>query len=594
MQRTLVDQLIGQNIGMYQVEQLLGRGRINAVFLARHPAHKNPVALTTFIVPDQFPPESRQRFHQRFRKEATRLTALRHPHLLPVYDYGEHLGHPYLVTSYMANGSLADLLKRRGRLHHAEVLNVLQPVVAGLTYAQERGLVHGTLKPSHIVLSSQSQILVAGFGLKTILQMRGIGADERSYGHLLSIIGTFLTPAEYVAPEVVQGQQEDARSDIYSVGTILFEMLTGKPPFTGKNPLEVARQHVQQRVPSLRTLCPDIPLALAAVVNQALDRDPARRFQHVSELGEAFAQVSTALPGNTPKHAIPTIEAFSHGRQTELQETPAEGHTIGNWQLLPPIVTGKLAAVEKAPPTLVPTSQEPLPSVPLPAPEPGSVAVERNQPSAPYDWRTASPQGPLPLRRVDSSGWSAGPTELRPASHQRARLPAKRQTHGDDRITRRRVIALLAGAGVTTAGTVIVANLRQSMAGNTPSQQMQPGTNGAASTSRVQQTMPTGNMGTMIGSTNLAKNTAMDFVNPVDGKASILIHLSNGNFVAYEKACTHVGVYVNYVPATRLLVCPAHGAIFDPAQGGAVLQGPAARPLPKVIIHVNTDGMITV
>lgn len=180
MQRTLVDQLVGQNIGMYQVERLLGRGRVNAVFLAQHPAHKNPVALTTFIVPEQFSPESHQRFRQRFRKEAARLTALRHPRLLPVYEYGEHLGHPYLVTSYLANGSLADLLKRRGRLHHAEVLDVLQPVVAGLAYAHERGLVHGTLKPSNIVLSNQSQILVAGFGLKTILQMHGIGPDERS------------------------------------------------------------------------------------------------------------------------------------------------------------------------------------------------------------------------------------------------------------------------------------------------------------------------------------------------------------------------------------------------------------------------------
>ncbi len=212
MQRASVDQLVGQNIGMYRVERSLGRGRVNAVFLARHPAHKNPVALTTFIVPEQFPPESHQRFHQRFRKEAARLIALRHPRILPVYEYGEYLGDPYLVTPYMAGGSLADLLKHRGRLHHVEVLDVL---------------------------SNQSQMLVAGFGLKTILQMRGIGADERSYGHLLSIVGTLLTSAEYVAPEVVQGQLEDARSDIYSLGTILFEMLTGKPPFTGKNPLRL-------------------------------------------------------------------------------------------------------------------------------------------------------------------------------------------------------------------------------------------------------------------------------------------------------------------------------------------------------------------
>jgi Rieske Fe-S protein len=97
------------------------------------------------------------------------------------------------------------------------------------------------------------------------------------------------------------------------------------------------------------------------------------------------------------------------------------------------------------------------------------------------------------------------------------------------------------------------------------------------------------------GSTSLAINTSVEFANPLDGKASLLIHLPDtNNFVAYERACTHEGVAVNYDAATHTLVCPAHGSVFDPANGGKVLQGPATRPLPSIVIHVNADGTITV
>jgi len=138
-------------------------------------------------------------------------------------------------------------------------------------------------------------MLVTGFGLTRIFQMCGIEEDKRPYGHLFNIAGTLLTPTEYLAPEVVQGQPADARTDIYSLGIILYELLSGKTPFTETVPLDVALQHVQEPVASLHTHCPDIPLTLAAVVNRALDRDPERRFQRVDELVEAFAQVSTVL-----------------------------------------------------------------------------------------------------------------------------------------------------------------------------------------------------------------------------------------------------------------------------------------------------------
>lgn len=581
-----LNQFVGEDVGGYRVERLLGHGRVNAVYQAYHATQNTPVALMTFILPETFSLEARQRFLQRFRKEAARLTALRQPHILSVHDYGEYAGYPYLITPYMTNGSLADMLKRRGRLLHTDVLDILQQVGAGLAYAHSRGVFHQALKPSNIVLNNQQQMLVAGFGLTQILQMRGIERDERAYGHLFSIAGTFLTSAEYIAPEVVQGQSGDARTDIYSLGVILFEMLTGKTPFTGTNPLEVARQHVQQPVLSLRTHNPDIPLALAAVVNQALDRNPARRFQQVDELVEAFAQVSTALPG---KGTSATVRS---GRDVEVEEMPDVEYALGSWQLLPPIVTGKIAAVgptsqktnsqdlnwlalpANASPTLVPSSEQSVALPFLPAREQEPIVTARSPQEAIYDLWAASPQEPLTLRRSGATQANVNSLERRLASTQHS-LPflQGRKTRRNERVSRRRVVALLVAGGVALAGTVVAINL----SGNTPNQQAQ---NPPVSASNQQ---------TQNNTPNLAKNAAMNF----NGNASVLVHLADGNFVAYSRHCTHVGVLVDYDPALQLLVCPAHGATFDPAQNGAVRQGPATRPLPQVTFHVNADGTIT-
>jgi serine/threonine protein kinase/nitrite reductase/ring-hydroxylating ferredoxin subunit len=575
MQISSPDQLVGQNIGAYRVERLLGRGQLNAVYLAYHPTQNSPAALTTFILPETFSFETRRRFLERFQQVVAKLTTLQQPHILPVYDYGEFVGYPYLVTPYMTKGSLADILKRRGRLHYADVLDILQQVVAGLAYAHRKGIFHGALKPSNIVLNDQQQMLVAGFGLKQILQMRGIEQDKRPYGHLFSIAGTLLAPAEYTAPEVVQDQPGDARTDIYSLGVILFELLSGRTPFTGTNPLEVAMMHVQQPVLSLRTYCPDIPLALAAVVNQALDRDPARRFQQVDELAEAFAQASPEKGTNDTMRAVGS---------TEYQETPPVGYVFGNWQFLPPIITDKVATVKptsqqttkqeparmapraQVPPTFVPSSKEPVASAFQSAPEP--VATTKSRQEALYDLWTLPPQSSQPPRRLDSAQRNTNATKRGPTSNQRSRPFDGRKARGNERVTRRKAVALLATGGAIAAGITFALYLT----GNIPNQQMQ---NNAA---------------------NLQKNAAMNFTNPADGKASVLVHLADGTFVAYDRACTHKGIYVAYDPAQQLLVCPAHGATFDPARDGTVVQEvpnePPLKPLPKVAVHVNADGMI--
>jgi len=185
-------------------------------------------------------------------------------------------------------------------------------------------------------------------------------------------------------------------------------------------------------------------------------------------------------------------------------------------------------------------------------------------------------------------------------------MPQKRFTGP----SRRQVLVVAATSGIVAAGALLVTNLPLFHSGMAMQQtahttmQMQMAPQGTATKPQQQQnpqkqtTTPQGTMqptqtGTVIGSTTLAVNSRQPFSNPADGKRSLLIHLPNGNFVAYKRACTHVGVSVDYDPGTHTLICPAHGAIFDPMKNGAVLQGPATFPLPMVEIQVKSDGTIT-
>jgi len=505
MEFTSVDQLVGQNVGSYQVERLLERGRASAVYLAFHPAHRRPVALTTFLFPEKHSSAARHRFLQRFQSEGMRLTRLREQHILPIYACGEQKGCPYLITPYMTNGSLVDVMKHQKQFQYADVLALLQEVMAGLAYAHAKGTVHGTLKPSNIILGDQGQTLVAGFGLKDLLQMRGIAPDDQPYGHLLGISGTFLTPPEYVAPEVVQGEVGDPRSDIYSLDIILFELLSGKLPFTGTNPLEVAQKHVQQQVPPLRSFCPDIPLLLAVVVNQAVERNPDRRFQGMDELAEAFTQISAAFSEEERplRQAEDPRGKGIHTRNEDLPETPAHGYAMGNWQIQPSIVTSKLDAVEpgiqkhssatretsaspkirrnaaqsrifpgvngasslpdqlvipphlsprSAPPTLVPPVHELATSIPLPSESRGDRVAE--SPGAmPFDGWMTPPQGPLLSPSANISLWNEGANRKRSTSNRRSRSSQKQRIRENPRVSRRKAIALLATGGVAAAAS---------------------------------------------------------------------------------------------------------------------------------------------
>jgi serine/threonine protein kinase/Rieske Fe-S protein len=608
-----VDQLAGVTLGRYRVEQLLGCGKLNAIYTVRQQGQDSEGMLTVFIIPDHFSSLARERFMNRFQQEMALLKQLQHPYILPVYDYGEQYGYPYFVTPLVTSGSLAKTLKQQTRFAPAQALEILKQVSEGLDFAHSAGIVHGSLKPANILLNDEQKVLIAGFGLVRILAMHGIEHSEHPYAHLFSIAGTFLGAPEYLAPEVVEGAPGDARSDVYALGIVLFELLSGRPPFSGSDPLAVALQHVQQPVPSLKEVYPDASPALDLVLQQALARDPAQRFSSAGRLAHAFErvlqlqEVAEKPPAAAPRNAAamgdavtmpPTVNWFEEELMASSQQ--------GMMQADPASAATQAIQSEMAPPE--------APSAPD-----GAGAVD------PFVWWSTTS---LPATKAAETGTlNPGP---RPG-----RLRTKRGRAPDK--SRRRTVALLATGGVIAAGvlgagglslahllkhqsgqtatqkgaqTPATANTRATQPQSTPAstatsaptstptaqqKQKQP-TSAVSPTPTMQPPTPTptpGHTGTVIGSTNQGTNTARLFTNPADGRGSWLIHLPGGSFVAFERACTHQGVPVNYNAGSGKLVCPAHGAIFDPANGAQVVRGPANRPLASVPIHVNGDGTIT-
>lgn len=706
MQTLSVDQLVGQTLGSYRVERLLGQGRLNAVYLAKNLFEQRTDALTLYLVPERFSVEARQRFLVRFLKEAAAISSLKHQHILPVCEYSEHSGFPYLVTPYMTNGSLADVIKQQGRCSYADVMNILEQVGSGLEFAHRRGHIHGMLRPSNIVLGNDGSMLVAGFGLMHMLQMSGIDQTNRPHAHLLSVVETFMIAPEYVAPEIVAGQAIDRRSDVYALGAILFELLSGRPPFSGEGTMEVAMQHVNQPAPSLRSIAPDVPVALASVINQALEREPDRRFQRVSELVEAFAQVTKGVTGE-----LRNTTGSQFTPRASSSKEPAMRQTGSSWQLLPPIVTGKLDSIPPSaiqqlgnqprklsgltggmPPVQKSSTQARIPqSAPAPArapqepqikpaatasaparsesarpevakPEPAKSEVAKQESALtgmkPFDWwsmpgqyqdvsmvsnrakeasstRGAAPnaakeaapaqaaesarsQGSLRLNDTETADpWGMGMDPMMSSSPRQAPRSRSRKRSGG--MQRRQVVAMLAGGGVLVAGGAVFFALSrqrgmQQQAKVTPHTTTAATTNAPASKSSTttttgtantntktttttagnKQTTTAGHTGAVIAQSNIAVNSAVNFTNPTTNRSDILVHLPNGQFVAYDRACTHQQVLINYDPNTHMMVCPLHGSIFNPANDGKVVQGPAVTAVAMVPIKINADGTVTV
>src|SRR5579883_2004419 len=201
-----LSRIIGQHISdKYRIERELGQGVLSAVYLAQSLVDATLVTVTLFLLPASFSQDEAARFMYRFFQEAAALVKLSHPSILPIYDYGEYEGYPYLVSGYVEGKSLADTLKERGRYTTQEALFVLEKVASALDYAHQHGVAHRTLKPANILYNG-NQILLAGLGLARIVEIGDLQQKTASQQQFLSIAGTFIGSPEYLAPEWVLGQ----------------------------------------------------------------------------------------------------------------------------------------------------------------------------------------------------------------------------------------------------------------------------------------------------------------------------------------------------------------------------------------------------
>lgn len=555
----------GSILGEYRVSQMLGQSQLGQAYLALHVVQGHRAIVITLRVPETRPVWERTQLELDLARKGDALTRLTHPHILPIYACGMQSDSIYLITALAEEPSLAQALKQHGRFTPQQTLPLLKQLAAALDYAHNQGVVHGMLSLSNVIVSSDFNVRIAGFGLRTVLEAQR------------------------------KGQQADARSDVYALGLMLFELLSGIPP------LSVTQRG--QQIPAVHDVCQEVPEAFDLVLRNMLEQDPAKRTQRAGAAATAFERVEKILDTGhwaTPTAPRPTI------RETQITLPP----TV-NWL------------------------DEPV------------------NPTKDVQFGQAG-SSPNSLGGMDPFAWWAS-TSSEHKAIATGRLNAARPRPRPARQSRRKVITLLSAgtaAGLLAASGVGLAHLLQSAkppqsastlsptatAGHTmptapvkpamtktaptppaktpqpaataqPTQAQQPTPapqNGATPTPQptaTAQPTPTPSptpqpthTGTVIGHTSQGMNSAVNFTNPADGRSSLLVHLGNGNWAACEAACTHEGVAVYYDAGIQKLVCPRHGAIFDPANGFAYKpgSGPGSfAALPNVTIRVNTDGTIT-
>jgi serine/threonine protein kinase/tetratricopeptide (TPR) repeat protein len=265
--------------GRYVVQRELGSGGMATVYLAEEVKHARPVAIKVLR------PELGVSFgHERFLREIGIAARLSHPHLVPLLDSGEVHGHLYYVSAYVPGGSLRERLEREHRLPVADALRITAEVGAALDYAHRAGFVHRDVKPEN-VLFADGHALLADFGIA-----RAFSLED---GTLMTQSGMAIGTPAYMSPEQASGEQHlDGRSDVYSLACVLYEMLTGEPPFSGGMAQTIMARHVTETPRKLRALAPDVPAAVEAAVSRALAKDPSHRFASVTAFTAALQMES--------------------------------------------------------------------------------------------------------------------------------------------------------------------------------------------------------------------------------------------------------------------------------------------------------------
>ncbi|HET7856387.1 MAG TPA: protein kinase [Gaiellaceae bacterium] len=261
--------MVGELIaGRYELEQLVGAGGMSSVFRAHDSLLERTVALK--ILHEQFSRD--EDYVERFRREARSVAQLAHPNIVTVIDRGEQDGRQFIVFEYVDGANLKERC-RGGALPLDEVLDVAIQTARALAFAHDRGIVHRDVKPQNVLLDDEGQAKVTDFGIARSLDVQGVTQT-----------GTVLGTSDYIAPEQARGERVSPKTDIYSLGAVLYELLTGEVPYPGDNFVAIAMRHVHDPVPSVLDRRPDCPSRLDSVVRRAMAKDPDERFESMNDL----------------------------------------------------------------------------------------------------------------------------------------------------------------------------------------------------------------------------------------------------------------------------------------------------------------------
>ncbi len=301
--------------GRYELGELIGQGGMADVFLGRDVRLGRTVAVKVLRADLAREPS----FHGRFRREAQAAAALNAPHVVSVFDTGEDSsGVPYIVMEYVEGRTLRDVLRTEGRLLPQRALEVAADICSALDAAHAAGIVHRDIKPANVMLTAAGEVKVMDFGIA-----RAVADSSSTVTQTSDVIGT----AAYLSPEQARGEHVDARSDIYSTGCLLYELVTGAPPFVGDSPVAVAYQHVREDPAPPSAYDDTLPRSVDAVVLKAMAKNPANRYQSAAEMREDLLRAAAGRPvAATPVLGGPVLPATPVGAIGPLR-TPEDDRT---------------------------------------------------------------------------------------------------------------------------------------------------------------------------------------------------------------------------------------------------------------------------
>ena len=288
----------------YELGDTLGYGGMSEVHKGRDVRLSRDVAVKVLRADLARDPT----FQMRFRREAQNAAALNHPAIVAVYDTGETESEfgplPYIVMEFVDGQTLREIVKSSGPLSHQRVIEVMADVCAALDFSHRHGIIHRDVKPANVMITKSGAVKVMDFGIARAL------ADSQNMTQTAAVIGT----AQYLSPEQARGEAVDARSDVYAAGCVLFELLTGEPPFSGDSPVAVAYQHVREEVRHPSEVNPDVPHELDAIVLKAMSKNPANRYQSSAEMRQDLVRVLRGQrPLATPVMTEEERTALLHG-----------------------------------------------------------------------------------------------------------------------------------------------------------------------------------------------------------------------------------------------------------------------------------------